>query len=135
MGKIFEACDKGGDSQISKSELIARCKRDPAIAAFFGLPIHVFGPEHESELQAFFEGADVNGGGQMTFEELRMFYMSHSQGSEGQPTKGKLSPESKASPTPSKRTKKQQEMEKIEEEEKKEEKEEEEEEEKEEEEE
>eukprot|EP00746_Dinoflagellata_sp_MGD_P163875 gnl/MRDRNA2_/MRDRNA2_92154_c0_seq1.p1 gnl/MRDRNA2_/MRDRNA2_92154_c0~~gnl/MRDRNA2_/MRDRNA2_92154_c0_seq1.p1 ORF type:complete len:922 (+),score=210.64 gnl/MRDRNA2_/MRDRNA2_92154_c0_seq1:41-2806(+) len=76
LRKIFSTCDKSGDGQISKSELILACRRDESISELFHLPKRFLQPSETESLEQFFELGDKDSDGQLTWEELREFYVA-----------------------------------------------------------
>jgi Ca2+-binding EF-hand superfamily protein len=81
LRQIFETCDRSGDGEVSRSELIMACRRSEEIADFFSLPKRFLKESETGLLEAWFAAGDADGSGQMTWEELRDFYIrSQSQG-------------------------------------------------------
>lgn len=79
LKRIYTMCNKDGGVGVSKEELISICTVNKGVAAFFGIPTNLGGEELDAALENFFEAADADGDGEMTWEEFRDFCKSQEE--------------------------------------------------------
>jgi len=75
---VFQACDVNKSGDISKSELIKRCRQDPQTAKFFGLPSQI-NDAARAVFEEVFQGIDGDSDRKIGFSELEQFYATKVQ--------------------------------------------------------
>lgn len=77
LRRIFEMCDASDDGAINKRELIKALRKHEEVAEFFRLPSHIRQEDGSRDaMEAFFQGADTNDDREMSWEELKAFWLS-----------------------------------------------------------
>lgn len=76
LREIFQRCDRDGDGQINKREMILACRGSPETAAFLGLPSIIHQEDGSRDLlEAKFQGLDKDNDRYVSWEEFYAFYI------------------------------------------------------------
>merc|ERR1711904_374596 len=76
LRRIFEICDVNKTGTIDKRELIKALRKHKEVADFFHLPETIRQEDGSRDaMEAFFQGADTNDDREMSWDELKMFWM------------------------------------------------------------
>lgn len=76
LRRIFEMCDVNNTGSIDKRELIKACRKHEEVAKFFGLSTIIRQEDGTRDaMEAFFQSADTNDDREMSWDELKTFYL------------------------------------------------------------
>jgi Ca2+-binding EF-hand superfamily protein len=70
MQLSFKKADTNGDGTVNKRELILALRKDPRLCTALGLPSRTKEGESRDKFEAFFQGADLNGDRELSWEEF-----------------------------------------------------------------
>jgi len=77
LEKIFTHCDRDGDGNVNKRDLIKVCKESDEVADFLQLPRQIRQEdEARVKMEHLFQAADQDNDRKITWEEFRAFYLS-----------------------------------------------------------
>eukprot|EP00930_Biecheleria_cincta_P096796 TRINITY_DN88594_c0_g1_i1.p1 TRINITY_DN88594_c0_g1~~TRINITY_DN88594_c0_g1_i1.p1 ORF type:complete len:1030 (-),score=206.19 TRINITY_DN88594_c0_g1_i1:109-3198(-) len=77
LREIFQRCDRDGDGQINKREMILACRGSPETASFLGLPSIIHQEDGSRDLlEAKFQALDKDNDRLVTWEEFYAYYIA-----------------------------------------------------------
>jgi Ca2+-binding EF-hand superfamily protein len=72
--KIYEAMDRNGDKNLTRTEIIHACVKNHAIAKTLGLPSSLKTMDQLGEFEKFFQTMDMDGDMKITKEEFVWYF-------------------------------------------------------------
>jgi len=80
LRSFYDQCDKNSDGKINKRELILACRRSQELADFFGLPQNIRQEDgSRDKMEAFFQQIDTDDDREMSWSEVKAFYLKAKQ--------------------------------------------------------
>jgi len=77
LRSYYDQCDKNSDGKINKRELILACRKSHELAEFFNLPQNIRQEDgSRDQMEAFFQQIDSNDDREMTWDEMKTFFVN-----------------------------------------------------------